>query len=200
MSIERLTRLFEPVTIAVDNIESRVELPAIGEVLIRPIRPDDGDLIVALFDTLSPRSVYYRFFSPLRELSAAMLVRFTQIDYDREIALVAVQAVQGRETMLGAARIMLQHNLIDAEFSVLIGDPWQGKGIGAKLLETCIHIARRRGFRKIWGVALAENKGMLALGRKLGFTIRRSNAAGEYDLSLDLSAVPAPGSVCAAAS
>jgi GNAT superfamily N-acetyltransferase len=71
--------------------------------------------------------------------------------------------------MLGAARVILQHNQKDAEFAVLVGDPWHGRGIGAHLLTTCLDIARERGFRSIWGMVLAENKGMLALGRKLGF-------------------------------
>jgi acetyltransferase len=67
------------------------QLPDIGELLIRPIRPEDAPLLLDLFDTLSPQSIYYRFFSPMRQLSHTMLARFTQIDYDREIALVAIQ-------------------------------------------------------------------------------------------------------------
>jgi acetyltransferase len=91
------------------------------------------------------------------------------------------------EKMLGAARVILQHNQKDAEFAVLVGDPWHGRGIGAHLLTTCLDIARERGFRSIWGTVLAENKSMLALGRKLGFTINRSASAGEFDLYLNMS-------------
>ncbi len=170
--------------------ESRVLVADIGELLIRPIRPDDAQLLVELFDTLSPQSIYYRFFSPIKQLSPAMLARFTQIDYDREIALVAIAESDRSEKMLGAARVILQHNLKDAEFAVLVGDPWHGKGIGANLLAACLNIARERRFRVIWGTVLAENKGMLALGRKLGFAIKRGDQSGEFDLTLDMTHLP----------
>jgi acetyltransferase len=167
--------------------ESRVNLPEIGELLIRPIRPEDAPLLLELFDTLSPQSIYYRFFFPMKKFPQEMLARFTQVDYDREIALVAISESGSEEKMLGAARVILQQNLKDAEFAVLVGDPWQGKGIGAQLLRICLDIAKERRFRNIWGVALAKNKGMLALGRKLNFTIRPSTLVGEYELNLDLS-------------
>jgi len=172
--------------------ESRVHLADIGELLIRPVRPDDASLLVEMFETLSPQSVYYRFFSPMKQLSPTMLARFTQIDYDREIALVAILESGPSEKMLGAARVILQHNLKDSEFAVLVGDPWHGKGIGAHLLASCLNIARDRQFRIIWGTVLAENKGMLALGRKLGFTIKRSGQPGEFELTLDMTHLP-PG-------
>jgi acetyltransferase len=126
----------------------------------------------------------------LKQLSSTMLARFTQVDYDREIAMVAIAESGSSEQMLGAARVILQHNLKDAEFAVLVGDPWQGKGIGAHLLATCLDIARERRFRIIWGTVLAENRGMLALGRKLGFTIKRGDQSGEFDLTLDMTQVP----------
>ena len=172
--------------------ESRVHVAEVGEILIRPIRPDDAQLLVDLFDTLSPQSIYYRFFSPMKQLSPTMLARFTQIDYDREVALVAILESGSSEKMLGAARVILQHNLKDAEFAVLVGDPWHGKGIGAHLLATCLNIARERRFRIIWGTVLAENKGMLALGRKLGFSIKRGEQTGEFELTLDMTQLP-PG-------
>jgi len=172
--------------------ESRVTLPEIGDLMVRPIRPEDAPLLSELFATLSPQSIYYRFFYPMKKLSQKMLARFTQIDYDREIALVAISESGSQEKMLGAARVILQQNMKDAEFAVLVGDPWQGKGIGAQLLQTCLDIAKERHFRNIWGVALAENKGMLALGRKLNFTIRPSTLVGEYELNLDLSGSQPP--------
>lgn len=172
--------------------ENRLALDGVGDLLIRPIRPEDAPLLLALFDTLSPQSIYYRFFSPMKQLSHIMLARFTQIDYDREIALVAIQESANSEKILGAARVILQHNLKDSEFAVLVGDPWHGKGIGANLLTKCLDIARERRFESIWGMVLAENKGMLALGRKLGFTIKRAEAAGEFELHLDMSGARPP--------
>ncbi|MGA6924841.1 MAG: bifunctional acetate--CoA ligase family protein/GNAT family N-acetyltransferase, partial [Desulfosarcina sp.] len=167
--------------------ESSVQMPEIGALLIRPIRPEDAHLLEEMFARLSSQTIYYRFFSPMKALSPAMLARFTQIDYDREIALVAILESDPAEPMIGAARVILQHNLKDAEFAVMVGDPWHGKGIGAHLLASCLTIARERRFRSVWGTVLAENKGMLALGRKLGFTIKRAAGAGEFDLTLDMS-------------
>jgi acetyltransferase len=177
--------------------ESRIQMPEIGALLIRPIRPEDAHLLQDLFEILSPQSVYFRFFSPIKQLSQSMLARFTQIDYDREIALVAIRESGKEEKMLGAARVILQPNLKDAEFAVLVGDPWHGKGIGAHLLATCLNIARERRLRTIWGTVLAENKGMLTLGRKLGFTIKRGDQSGEFELTLDMTQLPPRGSFAA---
>ena len=114
-----------------------------------------------------------------------MLARFTQIDYDRHIALVALPAAETVETMLGVARAIIGRNLKEAEFSVVVSDPWQGKGIGAALLQRCISIAKERGIETVMGTVLAENTQMLALGKKLGFKIKKVAGAGEYELSID---------------
>ena len=154
-------------------------------IFIRPIRPEDAPLLVDLFESLSPRSVYLRFFTPLKQLPHTMLARFTQIDYDRHIALVALGETEPSEKMLGVARVISGRNISDAEFSVVVADPWQGKGIGAALLQRCLSIAQERGIQKITGTVLAENTQMLALGRKLGFTIRKEADIPEYELSID---------------
>jgi acetyltransferase len=135
-------------------------------VFIRPIKPEDAPALLDLFHTLSPTSVYYRFFSPMKSLSASMLARFTQIDYDREIALVALQEERPEGKMLGVARV--------------IGDP---------LLEKCLQIAKRRGIETVWGIVLRENTQMLALGRKLGFEASRTEEPGELELTIDLRSV-----------
>lgn len=156
------------------------------DIFIRPIRPEDAPLLVELFESLSPRSVYLRFFTPLKHLPHSMLARFTQIDYDRHIALVAISESQADEKMLGVARIILGRNLREAEFSVVVSDPWQGKGIGAALLQRCLRIAKERGIQKVMGTVLAENTQMLALGRKLGFKIKKEQGVPEYELRIDL--------------
>ena len=114
-----------------------------------------------------------------------MLTRFTQIDYDREVALVAIQETGFLEKMMGVARVIQEIDLQRAEFAVLVGDQWQGKGIAAALLSRCLTIARNRNVKHIYGTVLAENKNMLALGRKLNFKIERSPGTSEYMLTLD---------------
>ncbi len=157
------------------------------DIFIRPIRPEDAPLLVDLFDTLSPTSIYYRFFGSLKALPHSMLVRFTQVDYDREIDLVALQeTAEGKEQMLATARVISDPDGKRAEFAVLVGDPWQGKGVGARLLEKCLSIAKEHGIETVWGTVLRENTVMVALGRKLGFKVSRSDEPGELELTIDL--------------
>jgi acetyltransferase len=167
--------------------EVRIQHQEMGELFIRPIRPEDAPLFMELFESLSPRSVVFRFFSPLKALPHRMLARFTQIDYDREIALVALWGSGANEKMLGVARVITYvSNRKHAEFSVIVGDSWQGKGIGAQLLRRCLLISKDRGIEKVTGLVLPENTQMLKLGEKLGFTVRRITGESDYKLDIDL--------------
>jgi acetyltransferase len=119
-----------------------------------------------------------------------MLVQFTQVDYDKDIALVAMDSSREREKMLGVARIMTKPGGLDPEFAVLVGDPWQGMGIGAALMQMLLCIAKKRGFETIWGMVLAENRTMLSLGRRLGFEMKPMSGYKEYELKIDLTKYP----------
>jgi acetyltransferase len=169
-----------------DQYEGNARTTMGVDIFVRPIRPEDAPLLVELFESLSPKSVYMRFFSPLKHLSHSMLARFTQIDYDREIALVALSESRLKEKMLGVARVINERNQKHAEFAVAVGDQWQGKGIGAELLERCLTIAKERNIETVWGSVLAENVQMLKLGQKLGFKIKRVPDSNEYELRIDL--------------
>ena len=114
-------------------------------IFIRPVKPEDAPLFTALFKTLSPTTIYYRFFGALKELNPEMLARFTQIDYDREIALVAIDEESPTDNILGVARIIGDADGRTGEFAVIVGDAWQGKGIGGNLLEKCLSIAEKTG-------------------------------------------------------
>jgi acetyltransferase len=151
-------------------------------IFIRPVKPEDAPLFTALFKVLSPTTIYYRFFGMLKELKPEMLARFTQIDYDREIALVAIDEDSQTDKMLGVARIIGDPDGKTGEFAVLVGDAWQGKGIGSNLLEKCLSIAEKQGFKTVHGVVLHENRNMLALGKKLGFDIKRDPESEENRL------------------
>ncbi|MEX1301891.1 MAG: GNAT family N-acetyltransferase, partial [Desulfotignum sp.] len=152
---------------------------------IRPIRPSDADLLIDHFHSLSSRSRYMRFFSPLKELSRDMLIKLTQIDYDREIALVALMGNNASQTMVGVCRIILFPDKTQAEFAIAISDDWQGKGIGSSLLTQCLKAARQMGIRHIMGCVLSENTQMLKLGKKLGFAVKRMPEGGEYELIIE---------------
>ena len=154
-------------------------------IFVRPVKPEDAPLFTALFKTLSPTTIYYRFFGAIKELNPEMLARFTQIDYDREIALVAIDEDSETGSMLGVARIIGDSDGKTGEFAVLVGGAWQGKGIGGNLLEKCLSIAEKQGFKTVHGIVLKENRNMLALGKKLGFGAKRDLDAGENRLVIN---------------
>ncbi len=152
---------------------------------IRPIRPSDADLLIDHFASLSPKSVYMRFFSPLKQLSRDMLIRLTQIDYDREIALVAIMGKGKDRKMVGVCRVIDYPDGQQAEFAIAVSDDWQGRGIGAALLKQCLKAAWGKGLKRVNGLVLAENAQMLKLARKFGFKINRSSDGPEYELIID---------------
>jgi acetyltransferase len=158
-------------------------------LLIRPIQPEDAELLVELFKTLSPTSVYFRFFRHMKELTPEMLAMLTQIDYDRHMALVAIDESVSPEKMLGVARIIGDPDLSETEFSIMISEPWQGQGVGAQLLLNLLKVAKQQGAEKIWGTVLRENTQMLQLGKKCGFALEYNSEEGTYDLNIDLSRV-----------
>jgi len=170
-----------------------METTTSGEVniFVRPIKPEDAPLLVELFNTLSSRSIYYRFFGPMKRMPPDMLARFTQIDYDRDMALVVFAVEDGKVLgkILGVSRLFRDSDGKIAEFSVVVSDPWQGKGIGAALMEKLIGIAKEQGVEYLWGIVLAENTQMLALGKSLGFTISRAGLSNQYKLGIDLKSI-----------
>lgn len=152
---------------------------------IRPIQPVDADLLLDHFYSLSPRSIYMRFFSPMKQLSRQMLIKLTQIDYDREIALVALMGEESNQKIIGVCRIISYPDGTQAEFALAVSDPWQGRGIGAALLRACLQAACDMKIRRVVGLVLAENTQMLKLGKKLGFTMTRVPDGGEYELVIE---------------
>ena len=166
--------------------ESHLVTEAGTRLFVRPVRPEDAPLFQRFAEVLSPETIYYRFFSQVKELSPQMLARFTQIDYDREIALVATDDDPETERMLGVARIIGDPDGKQGEFAVVVGDPWHGMGIGSNLLEKCLAIAEKRGFQRVHGIVLSENRSMLALGKKLGFEVKAGPDAKEFELVIPL--------------
>ena len=147
---------------------------------IRPIRPDDADMLQALVRGLSEESRYFRFASAMPELPARMLARYTLIDYDREMALVAVHrerladdggGVSERERIIGVSRYITNPDQTSCEFSLVVADDFKGQGLGSRLMLSIIDAARAKGLAEIVGLILAHNTPMLRLMASLGFTI-----------------------------
>ena len=144
------------------------------DLTIRPIRPEDAEIEQAFVRNLSAESKYFRFMDTLQELSLPMLVRFTQIDYDREMALIAVLEEDGHEKELGVCRYVASHDGQTCEFALVVADEWQKKGIGNKLMNCLFDAARARGIKLMQGEVLATNRSMLELVRRLGFEVSTS--------------------------
>ena len=134
---------------------------------IRPIMAEDEPLIYALFKSLSDETIVYRFGHSLVHIPHETLVRYCQIDYDRELAFVGITA--DKRKIIGDVRISKMPDLENAELSILISDEWQGKGIGKILMEYSIGIAKELGLKSLWMEILKNNRRMLALGQKYNF-------------------------------
>ncbi|MCW5625471.1 MAG: GNAT family N-acetyltransferase, partial [Burkholderiales bacterium] len=141
------------------------------EITVRAIRPEDADMVQTFVRGLSDETRYFRFINAAHELSEKMLVRFTQIDYDRELALVAVTRDGATETQVGVARYAIGQEPTDSEFAIVVGDRWQGHGVGTRLMAALIDAARARGLKAMDGFVLATNHKMLKLMESLGFEI-----------------------------
>ncbi len=144
------------------------------DLVIRPIRPEDATLTQEFVHNLSEESRYARFMNSVQELSEAMLVRFTQIDYSREMALLAVTEEQGKEVELGVARFAVNPDAESCEFALVVADSMHGKGLGNKLMIALMDAARSKGLQSMEGEVLKDNASMLKLVRRLGFSVTDS--------------------------
>jgi acetyltransferase len=150
----------------IEHCEARGE-----RLIIRPIRPEDATQHGAFFARLSAEDIRYRFFTAMRELSPEMMARLTQIDYDREMAFVAIRELTG-ETV-GVARLIAESDGTSGEFAVIVQPDLKGKGLASRLMQRLIDWARTRGMASVVGQVLADNAPMLAFVRHLGFSVRR---------------------------
>jgi acetyltransferase len=166
-------------------------LPGGGEYSVRPIRPDDAQMLQDLMQHLSPESRYFRFVSSITELPPTMLARFTLIDYDREMALVAVfkERVAGAdgefletERIVGVSRYITNPDQSSCEFALVVSDDFSGKGLGSRLMLSIMDVAREKGLAEMDGLVLANNPGMLKLMRSLGFSVKTFAEDADFKL------------------
>lgn len=158
------------------------------QVTLRPIKPEDARLAQDFVHGLSPQTRYFRFMNAIRELSAAQLVRLTQIDYDREMAFIAVvqgkeekaeKTAQGRKSnpaaatsQVGVARYAINPDGVSCEFAIVVADDWQGQGLARQLMHSLIDTARKQAdLHSMSGDILADNQRMLNFVSQLGFVI-----------------------------
>jgi acetyltransferase len=151
------------------------QLPNGVKVCCRPIRPEDAELEKAFIQTLSDESKYFRFMQVFHELTTEMLVRFTQIDYDRVMALIAIIEENNQEIAIGIARYTTLPGQEVCEFGLVIADAWQHQGLGSHLMISLMDIAKSAGVKKIYGEILVNNYKMLLLMHELGFVISNTS-------------------------
>jgi acetyltransferase len=143
------------------------------DVVLRPIRPEDAEIERTFTAKLSDEAKFFRFMRAMHELTPEMLVRFTQIDYDLEMAFIAVVEKGGQELELGVSRYVTNPDKTSCEFALVVADEWQQRGIGHRLMHKLIQTARDRGLEVMEGEVLSNNSKMLNLVRSLGFRLHR---------------------------
>lgn len=168
------------------GLEETVEW--LGQTLtLRPIRPEDGEEHLRFFHALDPVDVRFRMFIHMRELQPSQLARMTQIDYDREMAFVAVrQRDDGSDETLGVVRAVADPDNRHAEFAIIIRSDLKGQGLGQMLMAKLIAYFRERGTQAIVGEALSENHALIELTKNLGFEVHSPSGSGTVELRLSL--------------
>jgi len=149
----------------------RVVLEGGTMATIRPIRPEDAAIEAAFVHGLSEQSRFMRFMFAIHDLSPAQLSRFAQIDYDREMALIAVLDTPDGERQIGVARYVTLEDDTTCEFAIVVADEWQGRGLARRLFAMLIDIARDRRLKVMTGITLRENARMIELARAHGFAV-----------------------------
>jgi acetyltransferase len=155
-------------------------------LLVRPIRPDDGERLRAFYAQATPNDLRLRFFMSRREVPVSELARFSQIDYDREMAFVALTEAGdgGGLQMVGDVRASCDPDNVEAEFAIQVAREWQGHGLGRMLLEKLLRHLRERGTQAVVGQCLPENVSMAALATSCGFDVRNTGDLVQMRLAL----------------
>jgi acetyltransferase len=171
------------------RLERRVAIRDGREFLVRPIRPEDEPALHEMFERQTPEDIRLRFFAPIKRMSHQMAAKLTQIDYDREMALVAVVPDErGRDEIYGVVRITADPDNTKAEYAVMVRSDMKGLGLGMLLMTEIIDYARSHGIGEVFGEVLRENTTMLAMCQELGFTRRESrDEPGVVEVSKRLS-------------
>ena len=141
------------------------------EVLLRPIKPEDEPRWLEMMQSFSEESIRYRFFGMLKDTPHEIRVRYCNIDYDREIAIVAESTENGKKKLLGVTRLSIDPEGKGGEMAFIVGDKWQGLGLGTKLVDYALEIAKEMGVENIYSIMLPDNYRALSLTKKMGFNL-----------------------------
>ena len=169
------------------DLEEVYELDSGDKVCIRPIKPEDEEAHAYFLSHTKPEDIYFRFFRAANNLSHSQLARFTQIDYDREMAFIARQKnTEGQFETIGVIRVVCDSDNTEAEFAIIIRSDKQKLGIGHRLMQKVIDYSRSKKTKKITGATLMENHGMQRLAKSFGFEEIRDDEEKIVHLNLIL--------------
>ncbi len=166
------------------------------EVLLRPIKPEDEPLWLEMFQSFSEEAIRYRFFQLIKDTPHEVRVRYCNIDYDREIAIVAEILEAGKKKLLGVSRLSIEPDGKSGEIAFIISDYWQGLGLGTKMVDYTLDIAKEMGVENVYAIMLPDNYRALSLTKKMGFYLEYlsdGTVKGILDLKQeDLEVCPQP--------
>jgi acetyltransferase len=159
------------------ELEQEAALPGGERFLLRPIRPEDEAELSGLVARCTPEDLRLRFFGPLKAFQHQMAARLSQIDYDREMAIIATApgSPYGAGRISGVVRLISDPENEAAEFAVLVQSDLKGRGLGYRLMSEILDYAKRRGLKRVFGHVLSENTSMLRMARELGFQLGPSD-------------------------
>jgi acetyltransferase len=141
-------------------------------VLLRPMKPEDEPLWLEMFQNFSEESIRYRFFQIIKDTPHEVRVRYCNIDYDREMAIVAELNEDGRRKILGVVRVGLEPDRKSGEIAFIVADPWQGLGLGTKMVDHMIDVCKDMGVETLYAIMLPDNMRAINLMKKMGFAIK----------------------------
>ena len=153
--------------------------------ILRPIKPEDEPLWLEMFQSFSEESIRYRFFQMLKDTPHEVRVRYCNVDYDREVAIVAETVENGKRRILGVSRVSLETDGRSSEMAFIVSDYWQGLGLGTKMVDYALDIAKEKGVENVYAIMLPDNYRALSLTKKMGFGIEYLSD-GTVKASLDL--------------
>ncbi|MFA5365308.1 MAG: GNAT family N-acetyltransferase [Candidatus Bathyarchaeia archaeon] len=152
-------------------------------VILRPIKPEDEPMWLEMFQNFSEESVRYRFFNIIKDTPHEVRVRYCNIDYDREIGIVA-ELQNGKRQILGVVRLIAEADGKHGEIAFIVADPWQNLGLGSKMVDYVIEISKEKGLESVYALMLPDNYRAIRLLRKMGFTIQYETDVTKASLSL----------------
>jgi RimJ/RimL family protein N-acetyltransferase len=154
------------------------------EVLLRPVKISDEELLKDFFHRFSDESLYRRFFSMRKDVPHELLQKFVVIDYTRQMVILAVIQDQEKEEIIGIGQYWIEEEVHTANVAFAIRDDYQNKGIGYEIFQYLYHLAKREGLLGFTAEVLMENRAMMRLSRKMGLEVTKTDESGVYNLKM----------------